>query len=271
MTIKHELQATISTFFSIDVSNISDWHKLNGCNHVRSFCVNNEKYVIRKFRQPHPETATAERAVYIALKPLGLTDELLYLDDTGIKITRFIEGVQMSYSKQDQEDSINLLRYAHERAPTIPYSYDIFKSIRYWASLCQKEKSQNLKQLREHQPKIDKIKAKLDSMNIKPVLCHGDPCVNGNMLRLKDGSVRIIDWEYAGMADPFQDIALASVHQGFENVDPFESLERYLQRKPTRDEIYRLKAYATLGAFELAAWKINDLSTKEFQEWLNYF
>jgi hypothetical protein len=43
MTIKHELQTIISSFFNVDVSQISDWHRLNGCNHVRTFCGNGEK------------------------------------------------------------------------------------------------------------------------------------------------------------------------------------------------------------------------------------
>jgi len=58
-----------------------------------------------------------------------------------------------------------------------------------------------LKNITGYQARIDAIKINLDSMNVKPVLCNGDPCVSSNMPRLKDGSVKIIDWEYAGMAD----------------------------------------------------------------------
>ena len=177
----------------------------------------------------------------------------------------------MGYGKRDQEDSINLLRNVHERAPAIPYSYDIFDNINYWSSLCREPNAQNLNTLRSYQKEIDAIKVKLDSMNITPVLCHGDPCVNGNIMRLGDGSIRIIDWEYAGMGDPLMDLALASVHQGFEKIDPIKLLERYLRRKPNQDETYRLRAYVTLGAFELAAWQINNLSAEEFKEWLSHF
>jgi len=269
MTIKQELQTIISKFFNVDASRITDWRNLKGGNHIYFFRANGEKYVIRKFRQPHPDTAAAEKAAYSAIAPLKVTDELLYLDNAGIKITRFIEGAHLGFSGQDQEDSISVLRNVHESSPAIPYSYDIFASIKYWASLCRDPNSQNLKILMSYQQEIDRLKIKLDSIKIKKVLCHGDPCVSGNILRLKDSSLRIIDWEYAGMADPFQDLALASVRQGFEKIDPFKSLERYLQRKPAAEEIFRLKAYVTLGALELAAWQINNLNTKEFQEWLS--
>jgi hypothetical protein len=68
------------------------------------------------------------------------------------------------------------------------------------------------------------------------------------------------------MADPLLDISLAAVHQGFNNVDPFKSVEWYLRRKPVPDEIFRIKAYITLGAFELAAWLLNDPFEDAFQE-----
>jgi thiamine kinase-like enzyme len=264
MTIKSGLQTIISSFFSVDTSQIAEWRKLSGCNHDYFFCIKGGKYVIRKFRPPHLDTAASERAAYTAIKPLGISDEVVYLDDAGIKIVHFIEGKSLGYGEQDQEEAIALLRKVHENAPPILYSYDIFRNIGGYAAFCKKPDSPNLQILKGYQKELDAIRVKLDSMSITPVLCHGDACVTGNMLRLKDGSVRIIDWECAGMADPLLDIALAAVHQGFDKVDPFASVERYLRRKPDSDELYRLKAYITLGAFELAAWQINEYGGDEF-------
>jgi thiamine kinase-like enzyme len=44
------------------------------------------------------------------------------------------------------------------------------------------------------------------------VLGHND-LLNANFLF--DGRLRIVDWEYAGMSDPFFDLANASVNNGF--------------------------------------------------------
>jgi thiamine kinase-like enzyme len=264
MTIKSGLQTIISSFFSVDISQITEWRRLRGCNYNYSFCIKGEKYVIRKFRPPHLDTAASERAAYTAIKPLGVSDEVVYFDDAGIKIARFIEGESLGYGGHGQEEAIALLRRVHENAPSIPYSYDIFRNIGGYAAFCKRPDSPNLQILKGCQKKLDAIRIKLDSLGVTPVLCHGDPCVNGNILRLKDGSLRIIDWECAGMADPLLDIALAAVHQGFDNVDPFRSAELYLRRKPDSDGLYRLKAYITLGAFELAAWQINGYGEDEF-------
>jgi thiamine kinase-like enzyme len=264
MTIKSGLQTIISSFFSVDTSQIGEWRKLSGCNHNYSFCVKGQKYVIRKFRPPHLDTAASEMAAYTALKPLGVSDEVVYLDDAGIKIARLIEGKSLGYGERDQEEAIALLRKVHENAPSIPYSYDIFRNIDGYAAFCKRPDSPNLQILKGYQKELDAIRVRLDSMSITPVLCHGDACVNGNILRLKDGSIRIIDWECAGMADPLLDIALAAVHQGFDKAGLFTFAERYLRRKPDSDELYRLKAYITLGAFELAAWQINAYDEDEF-------
>jgi thiamine kinase-like enzyme len=268
MTIKYELQAVISSCFNVDVSQITGWHKLRGGNHVYSFCVKGEKYVIRKFRPPHANTADSEKAAYAAIKPLGISDEVLYWGDGGIKIARFLEGKPLGYAERNQKEAVQILRTVHENAPVIPYPYNILGKIKEYTSFCRDPDSPRLKLLSSYSPELDAIQAKLDSMNITPVLCHGDACVISNILRLKDGSIRLIDWEYAGMADPLLDIGLAAVHQGFDNIDPFKPVEWYLRRKPAPDEIFRLKAYITLGAVELAAWLLNTYSENAFRECL---
>jgi hypothetical protein len=182
MTIKAELQSIIAPFFGVDIQGITQWRKLGGCNHNYSFCVNGEKYVIRKFAKNHADTIHAEQAAYKTLKPLGVSDEVLYLDDRGIKISRFLKGATLSYDKQDQADALDVLRKIHQSRLTIPYQYDIFGKIREYAAFCDDSHAENLKILEGYQKKIDAIKARLDGLHIAPVLCHGDACVSANFL-----------------------------------------------------------------------------------------
>ena len=96
----------------------------------------------------------------------------------------------------------------------------------------------------------------VNELNIPPVLCHGDACATTNFLRLPDGSIRIIDWEQAGMGDPLLDIAIATLHQGFENVDPVWCLHQYLKRPPEEQEYLRLYSFLALNSYALMAWCI---------------
>ncbi|MDR1803675.1 MAG: hypothetical protein LBQ94_08730 [Treponema sp.] len=74
--------------------------------------------------------------------------------------------------------------------------------------------------------------------------------------KLNDSS--IVNWEQAGMADPFLDIAIAALHQGFYNIDPMWCLHQYLKRIPEKQEYLRLFSFLALDSFALMAWCIYE-------------
>ena len=57
------------------------------------------------------------------------------------------------------------------------------------------------------------------------VLCHND-LLNANFLY--DGALRLVDWEYAGMADPFFDLANVAVNNGFAPESEVAMVRHYL-------------------------------------------
>jgi hypothetical protein len=68
------------------------------------------------------------------------------------------------------------------------------------------------------------------------------------------------------MADPLLDIAIATLHQGFENVDPIWCLHQYLKRIPEKQEYLRLFSFLALDSYTLMAWCIfGD------PEWYDYY
>jgi hypothetical protein len=58
------------------------------------------------------------------------------------------------------------------------------------------------------------------------------------------------------MADPLLDIAIATLHQGFEEVDPVWCLHQYLRRIPQKQEYLRLFSFLALDSYALMAWCI---------------
>ena len=56
---------------------------------------------------------------------------------------------------------------------------------------------------------MNELMDQLDAMQRPRVLSHIDS-VADNFLFLPDGSVRLIDWEYAGMCDPLIDLSTVS-------------------------------------------------------------
>jgi thiamine kinase-like enzyme len=248
------LQHKIEQVFGIQKNEIKEIESLEGSNIVYSFFVKEEKYVIRKLNDTSIFNWENEKDAYNALKQFNITDELVYFDN-GIKIAKFLDNSKpLSYSKSDIIDGLDLMRKVHESGASIKHNYSIIENMEKYITHCNKE-SEGLKELNNHRNKINAIQTIIDRLNIPPVLCHGDACTP-NILRLSDGSIRIIDWEQAGMADPILDIAIAALHQGFERIDPVWCLHQYLKRTPEKQEYLRLFAFLALGSYTLMAWCI---------------
>jgi thiamine kinase-like enzyme len=122
--------------------------------------------------------------------------------------------------------------------------------------------------LRRHQNDINAVKAAFDSLNVTPVLCQGDACAL-NFLRLNDGSLHLLDWEQAVMADPFLDLAIAALNQGFGKARIAWGLAQYLQREPEARETYRMNACIALGGFMLVAWAAGEHYDGGFKSYLD--
>ena len=64
-----------------------------------------------------------------------------------------------------------------------------------------------ISKIKQHEELMDR----LDTLERPCCLSHIDS-VADNFLFLPDGSLRLIDWEYAGMCDPLIDIAMCSIY-----------------------------------------------------------
>ena len=102
---------------------------------------------------------------------------------------------------------------------------------------------------------MDELTAALRKKNRPKVLAHID-AVCDNFLILDNGDIRLIDWEYAGMADPLLDIAMSSIYAYYDISQTDKLLTVYLERKPTAEETAVTYAYAALGGFLWALWAV---------------
>jgi len=251
------LQHEIENVFGIQNDEIYEFKRLWGSNYVYSFEVKNQKYVIRKLNDTSTINWEQEKAAYDSLKLLNITDEVLYCNN-GIKIAKFLnDSKTLSFSESDMIDALTLIRKVHESGISIKYDYNIIENMDKYIALRDK-KSKRLNELKSYRNNINTIQEIVNGLNIRPVLCHGDACATTNFMRLSDGSIKIIDWEQAGMADPLLDIAIATLHQGFKNVDPVWCLHQYLKRTPEKQEYLRLFSFLALDSFALMAWCIYE-------------
>jgi thiamine kinase len=86
------------------------------------------------------------------------------------------------------------------------------------------------------------------------VPCHND-LVAENVLETTDGELLVIDWEYAGMGDPFFDLAVVVRHHALEESLAGVLLDAYLGYIATRAESRRLQRHCEFYGLLLGLWE----------------
>ncbi|MEA1902699.1 MAG: choline/ethanolamine kinase family protein [Actinomycetota bacterium] len=96
------------------------------------------------------------------------------------------------------------LRDVHD-LPPVQGNFDPYDDIRRWRETILKRNTplpRRLDSIIERVERTEPLRAR--ALEGKKVLCHNDPYY---LNWLDDGTLWIIDWEYAGMGDPFYDLA----------------------------------------------------------------
>ena len=254
------LLKTIENVFSVKESEIVDIKNLKAgmTNKSFLFTINNKSYI---FRLPGEGTEKLinrkqEWEVYTVVKNLDISDEIIYFDEnTGYKITEYFINARNTdaRNREDLEVSMNVLRRFHQCGLKVGHSFDIESEIFRYLALCNERNAIRYSDNDETLKKMKHLIEIVKKMNIPHALCHIDSNPD-NYIRLTDGSLRIIDWEYAGMCDPVMDISMYSIYSYYTKSEMDELFKIYLQREPDNNETTRLYIYAALGGYLWAIW-----------------
>jgi CTP:phosphocholine cytidylyltransferase-like protein/thiamine kinase-like enzyme len=251
---------TIENVFNITENEIVNIKNIKAgmTNKTFIFSIKDKSYI---FRLPGEGTdklinRKQEREVYMAIKNLGISDDVIYFDEkTGNKISIFYNDARNTnaQNRNDIEVSTEAMCKVHQSGINVNHSFDIAGEISRYLGLCNEK---NAIRFIDNEETYNKMKDLIDiikKLNVSKVLCHVDSNPD-NIIRLGDGSVRIIDWEYAGMGDPIMDIAMYSIYSYYSKQEMDDLLKIYLQRSPDASETLRLYIYAALGGYLWAIW-----------------
>ena len=197
----------------------------------------------------------AELAAMQAAAAIGVGAEVVYFStDTGHMVTRYIDGHK--WSDADAGTPLNVERIAHtlkrvHSLPEIPYEFSPYRDI--------KDRIQFAVRHQLALPgDLDKLTEKLDAIQLARAadgqqitgLCHNDPFPNNF---LDDGTVRLIDWEYAGMGDIMFD--LACVCLAYSPLQKEEFLAHYFGHCDA-DILFSLEQMSFVVTFWNAMWAV---------------
>jgi aminoglycoside phosphotransferase (APT) family kinase protein len=145
---------------------------------------------------------------------IGVGPEVLATDEaTGCIVFRFIDGRPVSTTELAEEPMltqfVETLRLVHHAGttPTIWNPYDVIRDHRDIATARGAEAPFDAVVAFELLARIELARP------FRPTVLGHNDLLNANFLF--DDRLRIVDWEYAGMTDPFFDLANVSVNNGF--------------------------------------------------------
>lgn len=252
----------VSRVFQVPESQIHDIRCLKAGMTNKSFLFKvGERHCICRVPGPGTElliNRKEEAEVYEVIKPLGITEELLYLNsDTGYKIACYYEGARNASAGDwnDMERCMGMLRLLHCSGLKTEHSFDIRERIDFYEKLCRGHGGILFEDYQEVRGWMNWLMDTLNAMDRPSCLCHIDANVD-NYLILENGEMKLLDWEYAGMCDPVMDISMCAIYSYY-GEDEMEKLFRlYLGCEPEKEELFALYAYAALGGFLWSLWAV---------------
>lgn len=211
-----------------------------------------------------------EKAVYEAVKNLGITEHVVYLNgETGYKISEYYEGARNGDARNwdDVARCMELLRKLHGSSVHVDHSFDIRERIAFYETLCtgyEKQLFQDYSDVRAH---MNILLDRLEHLNRPQTLSHIDS-VCDNFLFLPNGDLKLIDWEYSGMCDPLIDVGMCAIYSYYNEKEVDKLLKLYLKRDATAEERYVCYSYIALGGFLWCLWAVYKSSIgEEFGEY----
>ncbi len=222
-------------------------------NHNFKVTVGGEAFVVRVGGQDTHllgiDRADEHGAALVAAA-IGVGPEVVgYVD--GSLVTRFVDGEPIPADEIAGHGTIGrvagLLRAIHD-GPAVPGRFDSFRVVEAYLETVLARGGAQPEQYGEAKAVADEIERALGPRTARP--CHND-LLNANFIA--DGDrLWIVDWEYAGMGDPFFDLANFAVNNGLEEDGDRTLLEAY--GRADKDALAHLTLMRFMSDFREAMW-----------------
>jgi thiamine kinase-like enzyme len=198
-----------------------------------------------------------EHAATVAAAGVGVGPEVTaFIRPEGYLVTRFIEGSPVSFEEVRERDILariaDSLRRIHQ-GPPIPGLFVPLRITMAYRALAQARGVRIPPEydLAEAIGRRIELACLADPIELRP--CHND-LLNANFI--DDGSrIRIVDWEYAGMGDPFFDLGNFSINHEL-TPDHDAHLLAFYEGPARIDHLARLTLMRVVSDFREAMWGV---------------
>jgi thiamine kinase-like enzyme len=198
-----------------------------------------------------------EHAATVAAAGVGVGPEVTaFIRPEGYLVTRFIVGSPVTEASVHRPETLariaESIRRIHD-GPPIPGLFVPFRIVEAYQALAAARGVAIPPEYELARSISRRIELALLANPIALRTCHND-LLNANFI--DDGSrIRIVDWEYAGMGDPFFDLGNFSTNHGLLDDEDRELLVAY-EGEARPDRLARLTLMRTISDFREAMWGV---------------
>ncbi len=198
------------------------------------------------------EHAATVMAAGVGVGPLVVA----FIRPEGYLLTRFIVGGPVTADAVRRPDTIrrvaDSLRRVHE-GPAIPGIFVPFRIVEAYRALAGARGVRIPREYGAADAALRRIELAFLTNPVEMRPCHND-LLNANFI--DDGRrIRIVDWEYAGMGDPFFDLGNFSVNHDLTEDEDAVLLEAY-EGEVRPDHLARLELMRIASDFREAMWGV---------------
>ncbi len=237
------------------------------------FSTNDGEYVYR-----HPGVGTDQMidraAEYQALtlaKEIGIDNTFVYEDpEKGWKISKFIVNCRELDPHDDAQlaEAMKVARTLHGQKETLDRQFDYLEESKKYESLLLAKGPIETPGYEELRAQAVHAKELADGDGAPKCLTHND-FFNLNLLYDEAGTLSLIDWEYAGMADYASDYGTFVVTCMLDDEEAERALSYYFGRTPTLQERRHNFVYVGLAGWCWYVWALQKESEGDYVgEWL---
>ena len=230
---------------------------------VGDFCLRipgagTEEYINRK-----NEAVAAREAARTGVSP-----EVMHFDeDTGVMVTRFIDGAQtmspasFKLNAGAPARAAEAFRTLHASDAVFPFRFELFSMIDdYLAVLSTKDVALPAGYHDVVREADEGVRRALAAHPLPSVASHCDPLCE-NFLDTGE-RMWVVDWEYSGMNDPMWDLGDLSIEGKFNESQDEEMIRAYFGGEPRPAERGRIVIYQAMCDLLWTLWGLIQLANK---------
>lgn len=223
----------------------------------------------------------AERVANECAARVGVAPEVVAaLAEPPCLVTRFVTGRELAPEELRTGAALaevaTALRAVHDCGEQLGVSFSGFRIVETYAERARQRGVEPPPDYADAHAVAARIEAALGDADTRrassaspsaaprSVLCHND-LLPANFLA-SDAGIRLIDWEYAAMGDPYFDLGNFAVNNGLGAAEEEAFLGAYLGEPPGAHRLARLRAMRFMSDFREAMWAVlqGSLSDLDF-------